>query len=117
MRTFLPRPPGKRHAGSVDIVAMAASTGGPAALRTVLGSLPSTLSVPVVVVQHIAHDFSAGFAHWLTDGVRMPVTLARAGETMRPGCVYVAPDGVHLGVTGDGRTRLSRLACVRACRG
>jgi len=46
----------------VELVAIAASTGGPAALAAVLGALPSSLPVPVVVVQHIAEGFEAGLA-------------------------------------------------------
>jgi two-component system, chemotaxis family, protein-glutamate methylesterase/glutaminase len=58
------------------------------------------------VVQHIARDFSAGFADWLGGGCPLPVKLAVSGEVLRDGVVYVAPDDVHLGVTRDRRVRL-----------
>jgi two-component system, chemotaxis family, protein-glutamate methylesterase/glutaminase len=99
-------PPAERAGDAAELVAVAASTGGPAALRRILIDLPQTLPAPVLVVQHIARDFSAGFAEWLGGSCPLPVKLAHAGETLRPGVVYVAPDDSHLGVTRDRRVRL-----------
>src|SRR2546421_560698 len=46
-----PRPgPARRR---VAVTAVAASTGGPAALATILGALPDGAPVPILVVQHI----------------------------------------------------------------
>jgi two-component system, chemotaxis family, protein-glutamate methylesterase/glutaminase len=88
-------------------VAIAASTGGPAALRRLLMDLPRTFPVPILLVQHIARDFTAGFVEWLGGSCALHVKLAVDGEPLRPGVVYVAPDGLHLGVTAEGRVRLS----------
>jgi two-component system, chemotaxis family, protein-glutamate methylesterase/glutaminase len=96
----------RRAPDAADLVAIAASTGGPAALRRILMDLPQTLPAPLLVVQHIARDFSAGFADWLGGGCPLPVKLAVSGEVLRDGVVYVAPDDVHLGVTRDRRVRL-----------
>jgi len=85
---------------------MAASTGGPPAIRAILGALPADFSVPILVVQHIGPDFVEGFSRWL-DGVVPPrVVLARHGELLQRGHVYVAPaGGCHLTVR-DRRVRL-----------
>lgn len=83
------------------VVAIAASTGGPAALAEVLRSLPSDLSVPVVIVQHIAEGFDAGLVKWLDSVSPMPVELATSGRRMIAGRVLVAPQGRHLLVSGD----------------
>lgn len=91
----------------VEVIAIAASTGGPAALRTVLAGLPSRIGVPIVVVQHIARDFTAGFAHWLGEGLPLRVRLARRDEHMEPGVVYVAPDNAHTGVSARNTIALS----------
>jgi two-component system chemotaxis response regulator CheB len=69
--------------------------------------LPRTLPLPIVVVQHIARDFTAGFAEWLAASCALPVRLAEHGERMRDGVVHVAPDDAHLGVSRDGRIMLS----------
>ena len=88
------------------IVAVGTSTGGPPALRTVLGELPGTFPVPVVVVQHISKGFTDGLARWLNETIALRVKLAEAGEPLLAGNVYIAPDEVHLQVTGRGKVAL-----------
>jgi two-component system chemotaxis response regulator CheB len=81
------------------VVAIAASTGGPAALARILSTLPPTFTLPVLVVQHLAAGFTHGFAAWLSGaGVRLRVKVAEHGEPLRGGTVYIAPDDRHLGV-------------------
>lgn len=89
------------------IVAIGASTGGPSALKSVLGELRKDFPVPILVVQHIAAGFVEGFVNWLRDSTPLPVELARHGEPLDPGCIYVAPDGVHLGVDRNERMQLT----------
>lgn len=79
----------------MPVVGLAASTGGPSALRTVLPALAG-LPAPILVVQHIHPDFTAPFAEWLQDATGVPTVLAEAGVQARPGTVYVAPPHVHL---------------------
>jgi len=88
------------------IVAVGTSTGGPPALRTVLGELPATFPVPVVVVQHISKGFTDGLARWLNETISLRVKLAEAGEPLLAGTAYIAPDEVHLQVTGQGKAAL-----------
>lgn len=92
---------------AIGIVGVGASTGGPAALFRFLGALPSDLAVPVVVVQHIAGGFVEGLVRWLNSETPLPVRLARHGEVLTAGHVYVAPDGTHLEVEPDGTAVLS----------
>lgn len=89
--------------GPVHAVAVAASTGGPAALYRFLEHLPRDADVPVLVVQHIADGFSQGLVTWLSSGTPLPVKLAEQGERLAGGVVYVAPCRHHLEV-GPGRT-------------
>jgi two-component system, chemotaxis family, protein-glutamate methylesterase/glutaminase len=98
------RPAGERR---VAVVAIAASTGGPAALATLLGGLPERVPVPVLVVQHIASGFHQGLVDWLASVSPLPVRLAADGQPLLPGEVLVAPDDRHLGVTASGRVALS----------
>lgn len=98
------------------VVAIGASTGGPVAIARILGGLPADLPAPVLVVQHIAHGFGAGFASWLDTTLPMRVRIAQHGEPLRPGTVYVAPDGLHLGITPGLAVRLSDEPPVNGAR-
>jgi two-component system chemotaxis response regulator CheB len=92
----------------IRLVAIGASTGGPQAIAEILAGLPGDLGAPVLVVQHIAKGFIAGLAEWLSQGTRLAVKLAEPGESVRPGTVYLAPDGSQMGLTKDGRVRLTQ---------
>jgi two-component system chemotaxis response regulator CheB len=98
-------PPGRRSvsppAGRRAVVAIAASTGGPAVLVEVLSGIPQ-LPAPVLLVQHLHDRFVGGFVSWLSSYSPLPVSLAMAGQAPRPGHVYVAPAGRHLRLRGDG---------------
>ena len=78
------------------LVAVAASTGGPQALVTVLRDLPASFPLPVLVVQHISPGFVNGMVEWLDENIPLQARVAREGEQIRPGTVYVAPDDRHL---------------------
>jgi two-component system chemotaxis response regulator CheB len=80
-------------------VAIASSTGGPAAVHRLLSELPGDFPAPILVVQHIARGFLAGFAAWLNDASALHVAVARDGEPLESGRVYVAPEDRHLGVS------------------
>jgi two-component system chemotaxis response regulator CheB len=77
-------------------LAIGASTGGPAAIRDLLEELAGDPPVAVLIVQHIAAGFEAGFAEWLNKELPLDVRLARDGETVPPGAVRLAPGGAHL---------------------
>ncbi len=89
------------------IVVIGASTGGPAAFRTVLSRFPADFSLPIVCVQHIAEGFIQGLVDWLDQGCPIKVRKAHAGETPVPGTAYFAQDRKHLSFAPDGR-----LECV-----
>lgn len=92
---------GRLPAAGFEVLAIAASTGGPAALRTILSQLPASFPLPVLVVQHIASGFTGGLAHWLGGDCALQVKLGELGELARRGTVYIAPDDRHLGVRRD----------------
>jgi two-component system chemotaxis response regulator CheB len=88
------------------VVAVAASTGGPGALATLLAGL-TRLDAPVLVVQHLHPDFTAGLVDWMSRVSALPVETAAHGQPARPGRVYVAPGGRHLRHTANGRLELA----------
>ncbi len=81
------------------VVAIAASTGGPAALQRLLSALPSEFSAPILVVQHIAPGFAEGLSAWLDGVCPLRVKVAREGEPLALRTVYFAPEDRHLGVS------------------
>lgn len=102
-----PAPVPRPKAAKVEIAAIGASTGGPAALHQVIGSLPVDFPVPILVVQHISFGFVDGLASWLDKDCALRVKVAEATDRVEPGVVYVAPDEHHLGISSYGRVRLS----------
>lgn len=90
---------------SAAVVGMAASTGGPAALRVVLGSLPADYSIPVVVVQHIAAGFVDALVDWLDDEVAIAVRHVRRDVPLSEGA-WIAPDDAHVMVDEELLVRL-----------
>jgi two-component system chemotaxis response regulator CheB len=102
-------PPGfPAEARACALVAVGASTGGPAVLQAILSRLPRNFPVPVLLVQHIATGFTEGFANWLGQSSSLPVHVAVDGEPITPGQVYVAPDGLHMQAHRTSTIRLTR---------
>jgi len=97
----------QREPRIIELVAIAASTGGPQALFQVLGEFPADFPCPILLVQHIGEGFLQDFADWLDGTCQLRVTLASAGEELTRGTVYVAPEKLHLGVTKDRKILLS----------
>ncbi|MDR7415656.1 MAG: chemotaxis-specific protein-glutamate methyltransferase CheB [Armatimonadota bacterium] len=93
--------PRRRPSIRVRVVAVAASTGGPAALTMLFSRLPP-LRLPLVVVQHMPPGFTAGLARRLHEVSRIRVEEAEDGVIPQPGVAYVAPGGRQL-VVRDGR--------------
>ena len=102
--------PAAQSAAEIQLVAIGASTGGPPALLKILSALPRDLAAPLLIVQHIAAGFTAGFVEWLGGASRFPVHIAAQGELPLPGHAYVAPDGLHMGVSCGPRIELSDQA-------
>lgn len=99
------------HASVIGIVA---STGGPQILRTIVQRLPASFSVPIVIVQHTASGFIEALASWLSVGAAVPVTVARAGDSLRG--VVVAPDHHHVEVTPTREIALHGAPAIRGHR-
>jgi two-component system chemotaxis response regulator CheB len=98
------------------LVAVAASTGGPAVLQHLFSALPGDFVAPIVAVQHIAAGFVEGLATWLNASCDLRVKVAEPGEPLTGRMVYLAPDDRHLGVSTDGRAVISDAAPVNGFR-
>lgn len=97
-----------------------ASTGGPRAVERVLVGLGSAIRhVPVLVVQHMPAMFTSVFADHLRMQTGVQAREPSDGEPVRPGTVFVAPGGRHMGLSA-GKSgpviRLDDTAPVNFCR-
>jgi two-component system chemotaxis response regulator CheB len=88
--------------GRVDAFGIVASTGGPPALATVLGALPPTLPIPILIAQHMALGFASGLVRWLDSVVAFEVQVAEHGEMPKAGHAYLPKDGHDLMVDTEG---------------
>ena len=86
-----------------SIVAIAASTGGPAALSEIIWNLPSDFALPIVVVQHITAAFVPSLVGWLNHVSKLPVQIAKHGAPVMPGVIHVAPGEGHLSISSQHR--------------
>jgi len=88
---------------SVRVVGIAASTGGPAAIKTILKSLPPDFPAPILVVQHISDGYINGVASSLDKALPLRVKVAENGDPLSPATVYFAPDRHQMGLRGKTR--------------
>jgi two-component system, chemotaxis family, protein-glutamate methylesterase/glutaminase len=88
-----------------SVVAVGASTGGPAVLRAIISALPSGFSAPIIVVQHLADVFADGFIKWLGADAQVKVQEALPGIRLVPGTVFIGVRGTHVAVTRGGTIR------------
>lgn len=103
-----PAPARPRVASAVGICS---SAGGPPVLAEVLGGLPAGYQVPILVVQHISAGFTESLAHWLDQKSALSVRVAQDGQLAGPGA-WIAPEGAHLVLNGNGRLSLDRTTIV-----
>ncbi|WP_375690806.1 chemotaxis response regulator protein-glutamate methylesterase [Pseudooceanicola sp. LIPI14-2-Ac024] len=92
--------PGLRSDGRAILIG--ASTGGVAAVETVLSGLPVE-APPVVVAQHMPESFLGSFCKRLDSILPQQVRLAEDEMELAPGHIYLAPGGTcHTGVAQNG---------------
>jgi two-component system chemotaxis response regulator CheB len=82
----------------VEVVTIASSTGGPAALATVLSALPPELKTPVLIVQHIPVGFTAALADRLSQRTGLVVREAEPDQPLEAAQVWVAAADYHIAV-------------------
>ncbi len=92
------------RSGVARLVLIATSTGGPRALASLVPKLPAPLGVGTLIVQHMPAGFTGSLASRLNASSALNVVEARGGETLDPRTALLAPGGLHLRLTDDGRT-------------
>ncbi len=91
--------------GTFRMLGIVCSTGGPGALVQLLGALGPAFPLPILLVQHMTGSFLEGFASWLEDVSRFPVSIVNDGAVPVPSALHIAPADRHLRLEA-GRLRL-----------
>ncbi len=79
-----------------DLVLIAASTGGPAALEAICAKLPADFAQPILIVQHIPAEFTRALAESLGKKSKLPIVEGRDGDIIGQRKIILAPGGVHM---------------------
>ena len=106
-------------AAVVTAIAIGASTGGPNALSKVLPSLPNSLAVPVLVVQHMPPTFTRFLAERLDRECKLPVRELTDGDLATPGQVSIARGDYHMTLQKEAsvvRLRATQSVPENSCR-
>ena len=101
------------------LLAIGSSTGGPQALFTLVQGLGETLSVPVVLTQHMPKTFTPILAEHISKLHGLPCAEAQHGEVLRAGRIYLAPGDHHLLIertTGGLQAKLTEDPPENFCR-
>lgn len=88
-----------------NLLAIGSSTGGPNAVAQVVKSLPVDFPAAIVVIQHVDEAFAGGFAEWLNTQTALGVKIAKNGDKLKHGTIYVASTNNHLIYDGIGRLK------------
>jgi two-component system chemotaxis response regulator CheB len=86
--------PALREEGA-EVVVIAASTGGPSSLQSLVPALPASLRATIFIVQHIPKGFTRSLAERLDARSAIPVREAADGDRVEPARVIIAPAGIH----------------------
>ncbi len=100
----------RRESRHFELLAVAASTGGPRALQEILPLFPARFPLPVVIVQHMPEGFTASLAQRLNGLASLNVVEAAEGLILKPGLVAIAPGGRHLAVARNQGNLVCRLS-------
>lgn len=100
----------KRFVSEIDLVLIASSTGGPAALETVFQNLPADFTKPMLIVQHMPPEFTHVLADSLNKKYKKNIYEAKQNDIVKPETFLVAPGGYHMIVEESfGKTMQVRL--------
>jgi two-component system chemotaxis response regulator CheB len=113
------RQPSRSPVAPVAAIVVGASTGGPNALLDIIPKLPPSFPSPILIVQHMPPIFTRLLAERLDALSSIRVKEGVDGETIEPGCVWVAPGNFHVAVEVDGRRariRTHQGAHENSCR-
>jgi two-component system, chemotaxis family, protein-glutamate methylesterase/glutaminase len=107
-----------QNGGKFPMIAIAASTGGPAAVTRVVAGLPKDLPAAVFLVLHMPATFTKQFTVQLAEVSALSVKEAETNDTPQPGTIYLCPGSHHLRLSLGGKISLDagpRIDGYRPC--
>jgi two-component system, chemotaxis family, protein-glutamate methylesterase/glutaminase len=107
-----------QNGGKFPMVAIAASTGGPAAVMRVVAGLPKDLPAALFLVLHMPPAFTRQLTVQLAEISSLQVKEAETGEAVQPGVIYICPGSHHLRISPIGKISLdagARIDGYRPC--
>lgn len=78
-----------------EIIIIGSSTGGPAALQTIVMKIPHNIPIPILVIQHMPPGFTRPLAQRLNELCCLRVKEAEDQEILEAGTIYIAPAGIQ----------------------
>lgn len=97
-----PKPAVRTQVVEKQVVAIGVSTGGPAALATIMPQFPADFPLPVVIVQHMPPLFTRLLAERLQGHTKLKVEEAQIGSPVEAGRVLIAPGDYHMRLKRQG---------------
>lgn len=101
------RPAGK---AKPEVLAIGSSTGGPQALSECLRAITKSISLPILITQHMPPTFTSILAAHIGQATGWPCAEARDGDVVEGRHIYVAPGGYHMLVETRGTRKVLRLS-------
>jgi two-component system, chemotaxis family, protein-glutamate methylesterase/glutaminase len=89
------------------VLAIGSSTGGPGALRQLMGDLVGSLDAAAVIVQHMPVGFTKSLAERLDEVSAWRIKEAGMGDKLAVGQALIAPGGFHMVVNRRGEITLN----------
>lgn len=90
-----------------NIVMIGCSTGGPKALENMLSLFPSNLNAGIIVSQHMPKgDYIKALVESLDRMLELKVNVAKQGEKIQNGNIYICPSGRQMSVNNLGRLQI-----------
>ncbi len=80
----------------IDLILIASSTGGPAALESVCSGLDKSLNCPVLIVQHMPPRFTKMMAESLGRKCELKISEGKENDPIEKGNIVIAPGGLHM---------------------
>lgn len=99
---------GTRSNGTYKAIVIAASTGGPKAVHSVVDLLPEDINVPIFIVQHMPQGFTKAFADRLNRNCKLKVKEAVNEDIIEKNNIYIAPGGYHMEIASKERIILTK---------
>ncbi len=80
----------------MELLAIAASTGGPPAIQSILSAFSQPYPFAIVIAQHMPPGFTGAFAERLNRSTGFDVREAVDGDVVKPGLALLAPGGLNM---------------------